>query len=278
MEKEKDIIDQYLTNKLSGTEKEAFEAELTTNENLRSETELQSALIETIKKARIQELKASLNKVKIEPVPFLSTPTKITAGIIIIGLIAFFFYPFSSVEKLSEPQVTNEIKPNISVNPIEKAVVETQTPVKDKDQRKANTVTPVTKPATVAPPKADVIKPSIKVVDPTEQFEYTQEEPILIKSDRDYVSLAKIEVENDETDKKHTFHYKFHKGKLILYGTFDSSLYEILEINGNKKTVFLYYNEKFYLLDENQAKIKLLEPIQDSALIQKLSEYRVTKK
>lgn len=60
----------------------------------------------------------------------------------------------------------------------------------------------------------------------------------------------------------------------MLFGTFDKGLYEILEINSDTHSVFMFYKDNYYLLDEKQAKITLLEPIKDKALVAKLKEYR----
>ncbi|MGC4020523.1 MAG: hypothetical protein QM734_00550 [Cyclobacteriaceae bacterium] len=43
------------------------------------------------------------------------------------------------------------------------------------------------------------------------------------------VSVSRIEVEINYSNSAYTFHYQFSDGKLILYGTFDKSLYEIIE-------------------------------------------------
>ena len=50
--------------------------------------------------------------------------------------------------------------------------------------------------------------------------------------------------------------------------------YEILEIHGDKHSVFLFYKEHYYLLDEKQSKITALEPINDAVLLKKLKEYQ----
>jgi hypothetical protein len=75
-------------------------------------------------------------------------------------------------------------------------------------------------------------------------------------------------------DKKHTFHYQFSEGKLLLYGPFDKNLYEILEIHGEGHAVFLFYRENYFLLDENQSAITKLEAIRDGELLRKLKQYR----
>ena len=61
----------------------------------------------------------------------------------------------------------------------------------------------------------------------------------------------------------------------MLYGPFEQNLYEIMEFIGEeKRTVFLYYQDNFYLLKDDTEKLKPLGVIHDQALIRKLKEYR----
>jgi hypothetical protein len=83
-----------------------------------------------------------------------------------------------------------------------------------------------------------------------------------------------MEVITGVADKKHTFHYQFVQGKLMLFGPFDKSLYEILEIHGDVPAVFLFYKENYYLLDVSQTSITALRSIQDGQLLKKLKAYR----
>jgi hypothetical protein len=88
------------------------------------------------------------------------------------------------------------------------------------------------------------------------------------------VSDSRIEVENINNDKQYAFHYQFNLGKLILYGKFDKGLYEIIEVNGSAHSVFLFYKDNYYLLNEKETTITPLTPIHDGQLIKKLREYR----
>jgi hypothetical protein len=77
------------------------------------------------------------------------------------------------------------------------------------------------------------------------------------------------------TDKKYNFHYQFKDDKLYLYGSFEKNLYEIMEFfSGNKRTMFLFYKDNYYLLNEEDQTVKALAPIKDQALLEKLRDYR----
>ena len=78
-------------------------------------------------------------------------------------------------------------------------------------------------------------------------------------------------------DKKHGFHYQFSQGKLLLYGPFDKNLYEILEVHGDNRSLFLFFRENYYLLNEKESQITPLKAISDGELIKRLREYRSVK-
>ncbi len=87
------------------------------------------------------------------------------------------------------------------------------------------------------------------------------------------INVSHVDVQIDSSNKKYNFHYQFESGKLMLFGSFDKSLYEVIEINGEQHSLFLFYKDQFYLLNEREKTIVRLSPIQDAALIAKLKEY-----
>ncbi|HTF18863.1 MAG TPA: hypothetical protein VK658_12365, partial [Chryseolinea sp.] len=77
---------------------------------------------------------------------------------------------------------------------------------------------------------------------------------------------------------KYNFHYQFKDNKLFLYGVFEKNLYELMEFfSNNKRTLFLYYKNNYYLLNEDDNKIKRLAPISDPAMVRKLKDYRAAR-
>ena len=50
--------------------------------------------------------------------------------------------------------------------------------------------------------------------------------------------------------------------------------YKDLFFSDNKRTVFLYYKDSYYLLNEENETIKPLAPINDPSLLKKLKDYR----
>lgn len=266
-------IDDYLSNKLSAEEKTSFEKQLETDVTLREEVTFQDQLIKGIKQARITELKTMLNNVPVGSA--LSSGisaakigvTLITAGIIGTGL----FYYFSGEEEKALPQPIEQNIPTESEPPIEQEtnteadntdpVNKTPLEVKKKSNKEIE--------KSVAPPS----RPKLDIVDPTEDLLVESDEEMETVNSRS-VSVSQLDVEADTSHKKYDFHYQFVSSKLMLYGPFDKSLYEILEINGTNHTIFLFYKDNYYLLDEKKSEITKLSPIKDSSLLKLLKAYR----
>jgi hypothetical protein len=281
MDRPEELIELYLTHKLTPLEVSEFENALFNNSTLQKEVKLQSSIIESIKKARAIELKATLSKVKIDSHPFFTTYRKISVSMAIIGTLFILYYLYPE-RVLQEKQLD---KSPVQGAPAELRQEKTIELNEKETAGKIETKSTISEKVVVAP-SAKKLEPAqrtpIEALDPSNEFEsgssVSSTDLVSVSPSRNVVSLSNIVVENDESDKRYTFHYKFHQGKLILYGSFDSSLYEILEINGENRSVFLYYKEHYYLLNEKQNKIKMLQPIRDTALLEKLTEYRLSKK
>jgi hypothetical protein len=281
MDRPEELIESYLTHKLTPLEVREFENTLFNNSTLLKEVRLQSSIIESIKKARATELKATLSKIKIDSASFFTTQRKISISMAIIGTLLLLYYLYPE-KVLQEKQLD---KSPVQAAPAELRQEKTIELNEKETAEKIETKSTISEKVVVAP-SAKKLEPAqrtpIEALDPSKEFEsgssVSSTDLASVNPSRNVVSISNIVVENDESDKRYTFHYKFHQGKLILYGSFDSSLYEILEINGETRSVFLYYKEHFYLLNEKQNKIKMLQPIRDTALLEKLTEYRLSKK
>lgn len=281
MDRPEELIDLYLTHKLTPLEVSEFENALFNNSTLQKEVKLQSSIIESIKKARAIELKATLSQVKINRHPFFTTQRKISVSMAIIGTLFLLYYLYPE-RVLQEKHLD---KSPVQAAPAELRQEKTIELNEKETAGKIKTKSTISEKVVVAP-AAKKLEPAqrtpIEALDPSNEFEsgssVSSTDLVSVSPSRNVVSLSNIVIENDESDKRYTFHYKFHQGKLILYGSFDSSLYEILEINGENRSVFLYYKEHYYLLNEKQNKIKMLQPIRDTTLVEKLTEYRLSKK
>ena len=298
-EKDLELLDDYLSNKLDGQEKVGFEKRLESDASLKSEYKLQKALVEGIKHTRMVELKSMLNQTVIPPASTGSAILKITLSVLLAGAatagLYYFFQNNNEVapeteetaiitneapaesplvaEEQPEEQTTNE-------SPVSPAAVTKEEATKKDITRKENTTRqqPETRSAeSTQTANTPVKQPDLNPYDPTEELDTNQDKPQPVEGSRttERVTTSRIKVEIEEGNKKFSFHYQFKEGKLMLYGSFEKDLYEILEFfDNNKRTVFLYYNSNYYLLDETKEKPTPLKAIADPDLLKKLREYR----
>lgn len=281
-------IDDFLTNRLGAPEKAAFEKELETNTALKAEVGLQKLAIEGVKKARAAELKAMLNNLPLGTnISMEWSALKIAAGIVGAGILiaglTFYFksnqalnptnFSSSIEDSLNQPDNTTNAPEETPSQPNQENISPAEEPKKEAAKEKAEKKETEKKASNHS---AEAVKPKIEMVDPTQELaeNSTAEKNTAGENKKALVSVSYILVETDATNKKYGFHYQFSQGKLHLYGNFDKGLYEILEVNGDSHTVFMYYKELYYLLDEKQLAITLLEPIKDKKLLSKLKEYR----
>ncbi len=273
-----ELIDDYVRGRLEGQEKEAFEQQLQADPSLQGEVTLQQHLVEGIRKARISELKTMLNQVPITGAMQVGagfSAGQIAAGVITSAVVVtstlFYFQPWKSNSnsevKIEKPVVENTTPAKTEVTSPEVKTEENKTIVaepKKKETKKA--VTSSTKKA----------RPDIQVIDPTDELTSNPSGEVKAKTDKDLgaVSESRIEVETIDSNKEYSFHYQFNQGKLTLYGKFDKGLYEIIEVNGAAHSVFLYYKDNYYKLNEKETSITPLTPIRDGQLIKKLRDYR----
>jgi len=275
-----ELIDDYLTNRLSEHDRDVFETQMKSDPTLKADVELQSQIVEGLKKARAAELKALLNKVPVSG-PSLS-PLQIAVGVVGTALIVSSSYFYFKGD-------TNPEVPNITTT-LEESSSQTEEPKadaisipEDKNEESLATENRVEEVATEqksgAPKEPqtaakNVTKPTLDVLDPSSELTESTATRGSGENSKPVRASSKMEVEVDSSNKKYAFHYQFVNNKMILFGSFDKGLYEILEINGNINSRFLVYKENYYLLDDSKTEITPLEIIRDKTLIQKLKEYR----
>ena len=282
-------IDDYLSNRLSDQDMADFEKRAAADPSLKADLELQRQIINGVQAARKAELKAMLSNVPVGgSTGGAAFAGKIAATILGAGLVGSAIYfaatPSSSTQKQTRdlPAVTApaEIKQESEIKQpapaVEKkaddAAPEVKTPAMVQQNKNAATKTPAVKEPKPAPVVSN--QPKINVVDPSEDMTGSREEEKSTVNSKKTDNASRIAVDTDDTNRKYNFHYRFSGSKLMLYGPFDKSLYEILEINGDQKSVFLFYKDKYYLLSDKQSSITPLEPISDAGLVKKLKQYR----
>lgn len=285
-ERDLELIDDYVTNRMSPTDRIDFEKRVSQNTELQTAIKIQQGIIESIKKARFTELKSSLNNITIPSATSISIGAKTVIGLSISALVAtVFFFAFYhpntdtsqlasdssyQIQKTDSLQATGKI--DLLINDQEVTSMPHNPILSDKVKtpRKKNIHEPL-----------PVTKPSIDVFDPSKELE-TESVPVS-ENDNDSTpeSLAggssTIQVAIDSTSKRHTFHYKLVNDQLTLYGPFEHNLFEILEFfSTEKRTAFLFHKNSYYYI-KNSEKTTALLPVKDPALLNKLRKLRIGK-
>jgi hypothetical protein len=210
----------------------------------------------------------------------------VVTGLVITGLF-IYLNRTGNEEQLSQQQqpVPEEVNPETPADtqPAPSSQPQEQKPAvtEDKNGSQKRPATPKDKArandSTEKLPAEKGGDPVLDVFDPSQEAEDNNapENAASTENNPRVATTPSITVETDSSNKKYTFHYQFREGKLFLYGSFEKNLYEILEFfTENKRTMFLFYKNNYYLLNEENEKIRPLSPINDPALLKKLREYR----
>ena len=295
LERDLELLDRYIANGLKGEEKAAFEQQLSADPELSREYTLQQSIAEGIRQARRVQLKAMLNAIPVPAAGGEAVLAKTLAGLLVAGAIGAGVYLYmkpsnDSPASAQQESPATETQPESVVTP--DTAPATETPAAPQAQQQETVTAPApteqapatnktTRPKDTAAAVAQepaMAKPNVTVFDPNEETGNTapHEDGSLRESPTEQKNAkSKIEVRTDSNNKKYTFHYQFKEGKLFLYGSFEKNLYEIMEFfSDNKRTVFLFYKERYYLLNEESEKIRPLAPINDPVLLKKLTDYR----
>jgi hypothetical protein len=283
-ERDLELLDDYLGNRMDETSRAAFEQKINADQALKGELGMQQQMISGIKKARVAELKGMLNNI---PVPAGQTTgaavgTKVALWVAVAGLVAtgIYLYIDEPSNEGAKPSTENTVTPKEEIQP-EK--VEEKSPEQNhEDSPVVSSQESSSEKKPIAPPKpgkkaaTQEASREIEVYDPTEELEENSSQKVNEQLSQSHESpTPSVAVDVDSDNKKYSFHYQFKNDKLLLYGPFEKDLYEIMEFfNAEKRTLFLYYKENYYLLKDNSTSLKPLNPIQDAELLNKLKEYR----
>lgn len=285
-ERDLELLDDYISNRLTGADKEYIEKKLEQDPDLRSEYSIQQQIAAGLRKARAAELKQLLNNIPVPPANGPASMLTKIAGAVIVTLVAlsvaYYFWQAEPMVAPSRPAA--EVPSAESIPPV--TPTEENQPTSDIDtdipeqQPETNTVAGNNDETVNKPDATDGKTSRINVFDPATEQE--SEEPVIPKGNTPATPEATMKasemvVETDNTNKKYSFHYQMKDGKLILYGSFEKNFYEILEfIASEKRTVFLFYRDTYYLLRSDDDKITPLVPVDDRELLSKLRQYRAS--
>ena len=295
-ERDLELLDDYLRNKLSAQDKSAFEEVLKKDASLQKELQVQQQVVNSLRTARVAQLKQMLSNVPIPPIAAeptgMSVAAKVAALLVAAGLVGGGLYAYYNSEEepaqsisADSPALQPATSPSDkSAQPADRIEPPVEQPDVTNDDAAARVESSVKSDAKDAPHKTtEPIAPAARnVFEPTDEAK-ANESATASDSNKGTAGTAgtfttpsiAVEAGINGNNGKYNFHYQFKDNKLFLYGVFEKNLYELMEFfSNNKRTMFLYYKDSYYLLNEDDNKIKRLTPISDQALVKKLKDYR----
>lgn len=259
-----ELLNEYLKGKLDPQKVQELENALLHDEDLKSQLEYESNVNEAVKRFKTAELKARMNNIDVKS--GYSNLSKIAASLLFISSVTIGAYYYLKPESVNSNVVSKQPVQEINT---EVKVLENTKP----SDTKTNLVTN----EKVAKSKSNVaIKdnsvPVIKEhsIDDSEpvSFETNDENQISSDNVNDINTVKNTEVSVLRNSSKDLM-YKHSNSKLFLIGNFEKK-YELIALKSNH--LYLKYNNKFYLINENVEVATKLEEVLDSRIVKILNE------
>ena len=298
---QEEAIAQYLTRRMSEVERSAFEKKISESPQLAQKIKFEKQIAQGIKNYKKGILKSRLNQLELGPsiVETTSITTKtILAGITVIVIVGLSYFMLTPDEILViENRETMIGTDGITEDKNAKISLEIDTSYvmlsdKKEDERNSsitkyieNTAVKVSTKQSKKELKSDkvILQAEVEVVLPDmdgteisfdETFDSLQDfSDDLMKNQAQVNSVIELEVEI-EMKKTKKLRYIYVGEKLILIGDFSTSLYQIIEDNMiDEKKLYLYFEQKYYILTETSEK-KVLIPVSDIRLLNYLVDLR----
>lgn len=298
---QEEAIAQYLTRRMSEVERSAFKKKISESPQLAQKIKFEKQIAQGIKNYKKGILKSRLNQLELGPsiVETTSITTKtILAGITVIVIVGLSYFMLTPDEILViENRETMIGTDGITEDKNAKISLEIDTSYvmlsdKKEDERNSsitkyieNTAVKVSTKQSKKELKSDkvILQAEVEVVLPDmdgteisfdETFDSLQDfSDDLMKNQAQVNSVIELEVEI-EMKKTKKLRYIYVGEKLILIGDFSTSLYQIIEDNMiDEKKLYLYFEQKYYILTETSEK-KVLIPVSDIRLLDYLVDLR----
>ena len=298
---QEEAIAQYLTRRMSEVERSAFEKKISESPQLAQKIKFEKQIAQGIRNYKKGILKSRLNQLELGPsiVETTSITTKtILAGITVIVIVGLSYFMLTPDEILViENRETMIGTDGITEDKNAKISLEIDTSYvmlsdKKEDERNSsitkyieNTAVKVSTKRSKKESKSDkvILQAEVEVVLPDmdgteisfdETFDSLQDfSDDLMKNQAQVNSVIELEVEI-EMKKTKKLRYIYVGEKLILIGDFSTSLYQIIEDNMiDEKKLYLYFEQKYYILTETSEK-KVLIPVSDIRLLNYLVDLR----
>jgi hypothetical protein len=288
-------IEAYFRNELGETEQQHLLQDVKTDKSLNSDFKFQESVTDGIKAFRKKELIAKLDNIQIATTSqSLLLKTIGIVGIATIATIGTYMWlnqdigtiptqPESNIEELvqepTEGSSNNSNSLAASANEDESSEKEDLASIEENSKEVAKLEETIT-PERNAPTTAETVAPTIVVPEfnEPESGESMTDEEDLSAPDAMSTSSVKLSTRNDvevKLSKKYTFHYQIVDEALVLYGSFNESPFEVIELKTNEGiNSYLYFKENFYSLLTDSKEIRPLYQIENKELINELQKRR----
>ena len=281
-------IEAYLNNELSESEGQQLMQDINSDSSLKSDFQFQESVIDGIKDYRKKELIARLDNIQVAS----TGQSMLLKGISIVGIatvvsVGTYFWVNSKDEQPIDIEETNNTEQIVTQpeEPQELAIDE----VKKEDIAEEETITTEkvaetvdSTPAVTATPKEDksTVIPDVVIPDVEEPESGTSLDVEEDLSAPEAMAASSIRLRSStdvevKLNKKYDFHYQVKNGGLILYGNFNDSPFEVIELNTNQGiNSYLYFEDHFYSLANDSEEIKPLKVIENKELVKELEKRR----
>lgn len=264
MDKNIDLIDNYLTGNLSQEQATAFENSMASDPTLKAEVDFQNDVINSIKDHRKSELKERLNSINVT-----SSSTSVwqkvaiaASTILISGGIALYLTENNTPEETVSPTIVESspkekdlIKEEVVIvtdnsvteeNTTEELIVKTNTEAPQEEIVTTETITPV------APIDPFQNAPSPNMTDNDVEIDHELDSENRVNTST--VKLKENGLKVYPENKKNRFHYKYDgKNILVQIADYSDETPAVLIDYPEKKEVFMNYNGTFYQLDQTKS-------------------------
>ena len=280
-------IEAYFNNELPEADKQQLMQDINSDASLKSEFQFQESVIDGIKDYRKKELIARLDNIEV-----VSTGQSIllktigAVGIAAVVTVGTYMWinraedqpmiseEVNNTEQLvtqpeeTQEEVANEIEPN---NIIEEEKANTEL-VAEAVETERTAVKSNKDDSAVIP---DVIIPEVQEPESGSSVDVDEDlsaPEAMASSTIRLRSSTDVEV---KLSKKYNFHYQVKNGGLILFGNFNDSPFEVIELKTNQGiNSYLYFEDHFYSLANDSEEIKPLKIIENEQLIKELEKRR----
>ncbi len=289
-------MDQFLRGEMSPTEADEFRQSLESDPLMKSEFELNDAVVQGIKTFRRAELKARLASIPISPVP-VNFWAGVGGAAVVGAITATVVYNIvvdepevieeettiteEEIRELTQPkQEAYDISEELSDNSqpedqetqevVNHSVTIAETPSgAEADNSTIESIVEESADENLAQPQTQVMLPPT----PEESSDFETSAPVVSDSeDNESSRMEKMDVQIKQHP-EYNFHYKYSDHKLFLYGSLQKEPYRLLELDQNGITnLYLAYDGKYYWLKDQTLTPEPLKPIRDRNLLKNLRE------